>query len=142
MGSVCRSIINERFIGGFIMNIILGSVLFLNVSFLTVLVPGGPIENRDFSHMTGFSFWGFNIYLISLGLSSFIISYYLILGASWAYTLALVLGFMYLGVYLLDLLGIFPTSPTAMSNPLMLMEIINALLAVYLIVLLFAKMHI
>jgi len=111
-----------------------GYILFINVSLLTVLVPGGPIENRDFSHLKGLIFWGFNLFLISLGLLSFITSYFLMLKYSWALWVAIILGLAYLFVYALDLAKIFPKSPTDMSKVLMLMEIINSLAAVLLII--------
>ncbi|MGX8796117.1 hypothetical protein ACR6HW_08565 [Fusibacter sp. JL298sf-3] len=112
--------------------------LFLNVLLLTVLVPGGPIENRDFSAMKGAAFWGFNVFLIAIGLGAFVGSYALLVGAQWAVLLGQVLSVLFAGVYLIDLAGIFPKSPTPMSKSLLFFEIINSCVAVYTFILLTA----
>ncbi|MBS7527038.1 hypothetical protein KHM83_10130 [Fusibacter paucivorans] len=108
--------------------------MFMNVLLLTVLVPGGPIENRDFSALKGIVFWGFNVFLITLGLASYGTSYLLLTANHYAVRAAQVLAVLYFGVYMVDLGGIFPKSPTKMSKVLMLMEIINASMAVLLFI--------
>lgn len=112
---------------------IMASVLvFLNVTLLTILVPGGPIENRDFSKLKGGVFWGFNLFLISLGIISFIACYLLLISHPYAIYITQVIAVLYFIVYVVDLAGIFPKSPTKMSTALMLLEIINTTMAVFL----------
>jgi hypothetical protein len=110
-------------------------VLFSNVTLLSILVPGGPVENRDFSGLKGFIFWGFNVFLISMGLVSIGNLYFLLQGESLAFIISIVLGGLYLLLALVDLAGIFPKSPTKMSKTLMTMEIVIGMLGVLLIVL-------
>lgn len=112
--------------------IIASLLVFLNVTLLTILVPGGPIENRDFSKLTGVVFWGFNLFLISLGIVSFIACYLLLVSHSSAIPVTQIIAVLYFIVYIIDLAGIFPKSPTKMSKPLMTLEIINTSLAVFL----------
>ena len=116
------------------MFIILGLFLFLNAALLTILVPGGPIENRDFTNLTGIIYWGFNIFLISLGILTFLTTYYVLIRERMAIRLGIILSICYLIVYILDLAKIFPRSSTKMSNKLMLMEIVNSLNAVFTII--------
>ncbi|GKS12093.1 hypothetical protein [Paenibacillus chitinolyticus] len=112
--------------------IIASLLVFLNVTLLTILVPGGPIENRDFSKLTGVVFWGFNLFLISLGIVSFIACYLLLISHSNAILITQMIAVLYFIVYTIDLAGMFPKSPTKMSKPLMLFEIINTTMAVFL----------
>ncbi|MCY9591594.1 hypothetical protein PC41400_03595 [Paenibacillus chitinolyticus] len=114
------------------MMIIASLLVFLNVTLLTILVPGGPIENRDFSKLTGVVFWGFNLFLISLGVVSFIACYLLLISHSNAILITQMIAVLYFIVYTIDLAGMFPKSPTKMSKPLMLFEIINTTMAVFL----------
>lgn len=112
---------------------ILASLLvFLNVTLLAILVPGGPIENRDFSSLKGGVFWGFNLFLIALGVVSLVACYLLLLSHPQSIRITQIIAVAYFIVYAIDLAGIFPKSPTAMSKPLMLLEIINACMAVLL----------
>lgn len=116
-------------------NMIIASfLLFANVLLLTILVPGGPIENRDFTGLTGVVFWGFNVFLISLGISSFVTCYFLLTSSHNSLFAAQVISILYFIVYMVDLGGIFPKSPTKMSKKLMLLEIINASMAVFLFI--------
>lgn len=114
--------------------IIASLLLFLNVILLCILVPGGPIENRDFSGLTGLVFWGFNVFLITLGVCSFITCYLLLISNPYAVIITQILAVSYFLVYGLDLGGIFPRSPTKMSKVLMLLEIINMCMATYLFI--------
>ena len=116
-------------------------VVFLNVSLLTILVPGGPIENRDFSKLKGVVFWGFNLFLISLGIVSFIACYLLLISHSNAILITQIIAVLYFIVYTIDLAGMFPKSPTKMSKPLMLFEIINTTMAVFLFLFVTAISH-
>jgi len=117
--------------------IYLSVIIFLNVTLLSILVPGGPIENRDFSTLKGIVFWGFNVFLITLGLTSFYAIYALFADSSYTFILIRTIATGYMIVYALDLMGIFPKSRTKMSKTLMLLEIINLCIAVYLFILSF-----
>lgn len=109
-------------------------MIFLNVTLLAILVPGGPIENRNFTALKGFVFWGFNLFLISLGLGSFYASYAVLGNLSNAALMTKLIALAYIIVYAIDLAGIFPKSPTKMSKSLMLFEIVNLCMAVYLFI--------
>jgi len=52
---------------------------------LSILVPGGPIENRDFSHLSGLTFWGFNAYPIALVVTTLAMNYFTSKKNRWAY---------------------------------------------------------
>ncbi len=108
---------------------------FLNVTLLSILVPGGPIENRDFSGLKGITFWGFNVFLVTLGLGTFWTSYLVLNQLPLAQMMTRIVAGGYIAVYALDLAMIFPKSPTKMSKPLMLLEIVNLCMAVYLMIL-------
>lgn len=109
-------------------------IVFLNVTLLAILVPGGPIENRDFSKLKGIVFWGFNVFLVLLGVGSYITSYLLLISSSHAILVAQVIAVLYFIVYAIDLAGIFPKSPTKMGKPLLLLEIVNISMAIYLFI--------
>lgn len=114
----------------------------VNVLLLAILVPGGPIENRDFSNMKGASFWGFNFFLIILGLASFMASYLILTNIFRGIYLGILLSGLYFIVYIVDLSGVFPKSPTLMSKRLMLIEIINASLVLYTLITFVAVLHV
>ncbi|MGM1048888.1 MAG: hypothetical protein ACQEXX_22470 [Bacillota bacterium] len=117
-------------------------VVFLNVTLLAILVPGGPIENRDFSKLKGVVFWGFNLFLILLGITSFIACYLLLISHPHAIFITQIIAVLYFIVYIIDLAGIFPKSPTKMSKPLTLFEIINTSMAVFLFLFVTAIGHV
>ena len=109
-------------------------VLLTSAAFLTSLVPGGPIEDRDFSHIHGLILIGFNLFLTLLVLAS------LILGVRWIRSSTsalwpLLLGVGYLAVYLLDLLKLFPVSPSPMNQALWTIEMAGLVLSIVLMVL-------
>lgn len=106
----------------------------LVVSFAT-LVPGGPVETRDFSHLGGPVFWGFNVFLVSLGLVAVVSAVLMLRGSVSAAWPAVASGWAYIFVVLLDLGRVFPLSPDAMPLSLGLIEILDAILAGYIIVL-------
>ena len=103
----------------------------LLISFAT-LVPGGPIETRDFSHLMPQVAWGFNTFLTSLGVLSIALIYFMAKRQKWAYQIASIFGFAYLLVYLLDLGKIFPVSSDPMSPLLFAIEIIGSILGILL----------
>jgi hypothetical protein len=127
-----------------IMNLTTSLILFLNVTLLSILVPGGPVENRDFDYLkkTPIIYYGFSIFLISLILISLALCYFILLDNLWAFKVSLAVGALYFMVYILDLLKIFPRSPTPMSKTLMLIEIINMMLALLLVIFSLARLSI
>lgn len=85
-----------------------GMLLIVAVSLLTPMVPGGPIETRSFATLPRAVFWGFNAFLIMLGLGSIVTAVLVLGGGTWAYGIALGLGAGYVAVFGLDLAGVFP----------------------------------
>lgn len=118
--------------------IVMTCLLFLLISFAT-LVPGGPIENRDFSHLSGFLFWGFNAFLITLSLSGFATVFRLWRGkesgaARSTYWAAIIVSWLYVVVVASDLGQVFPTSPDATGFALGMIMIVDAILAVNVVI--------
>lgn len=101
----------------------------LSALLLISLVPGGPIENRDFSHIDPAIFLGFNIYLTLLGLGSLFLVPLIIKGWAWVWKASLAASVSYPAVYLLDLLKIFPQTPSPMPSALFWIEVIGTILA-------------
>jgi len=107
-------------------------LLLLIFSFAT-LVPGGPIENRDFSHLSPQVFWGFNAFLLGLGFVSLIVIFLAWQGKKSAFWTAIIVAWLFVGVFILDWSKVFPTSPDPMGFGLCLMEIIDFILCVYIL---------
>ncbi|HHH37528.1 MAG TPA: hypothetical protein ENK77_02805 [Epsilonproteobacteria bacterium] len=108
-------------------------LLVISALLLSSLIPGGPIENRDFSRIDPSILLSFNIFLTILGLGSFILAIYTLKMHRWAYLLAFVAGMSYFTVYAIDLYEIFPKSPTEMSATLLAVEMTGAIVALPLI---------
>ncbi len=125
-----------------IIDLSISLILFLNATLLSILVPGGPIENRDFGYLKEYPliYYGFSILLLALILISLTMCYFVLLGNMWAFKISVVLGILYFIVYILDLRKIFPKSQTVMSNMLTLIEIINMMLALLLIIFSLARL--
>lgn len=109
-------------------------LLLLVASFIT-LVPGGPIETRDFSGLGGPVFWGFNVFLIALALVAIAASVAMLRGNTAAAKAAIAAAWGYVFVVLLDLGHVFPTSPDPIPLMLGLVEILDFVLALYVMVL-------
>ncbi|RLQ89521.1 hypothetical protein D8780_09075 [Notoacmeibacter ruber] len=109
-------------------------MLTLVATFAT-LVPGGPVETRDFKALGGAVFWGFNVYLIALGLTALLAGGMALKGKRSAGWLAIICGWNYLFVVFLDLGEVFPRSSDPMPFLLGVIEILDAILAAYAIVL-------
>ncbi|WP_396610673.1 hypothetical protein ACH9L7_10575 [Haloferax sp. S1W] len=109
-------------------------LLTLVTLLLVSLAPWGPIETRSFAHLSPAVYWGFNAFLILLGLGSFATAYRLWTGTTDALLAAIVAGVLYIAVYVLDLAGIFPTSPDSMPPLLLAIEVVDSLLALVLVV--------
>lgn len=99
-------------------------------SFVT-LVPGGPIETRDFSHLSSTVFLGFNIFLAGLGLVGLGVSYGAWRGQRWATWGAMAVAWLYLGIFILDWAQVFPPTPDPMGLGLALVELLGAICATY-----------
>lgn len=104
-------------------------LLFLSFINLAFMIPGGPIETRQFAQYPSFILAGFNTFLTLLGLSSILGIYFIIKQKQWTIWCGFFCGIGYEAVYLLDLLKIFPVSPAAMPTTLFVMELIGAVLA-------------
>lgn len=109
-------------------------MLVLVASFVT-LVPGGPIETRDFSGLGGAVFWGFNAFLIALALLAVGSAVAMLRGSVAAGWGAIVAAWGYIFVVLLDLGHVFPTSPDPIPLMLGLIEILDFILAFYVLAL-------
>ncbi|WP_170367618.1 hypothetical protein [Ruegeria arenilitoris] len=109
-------------------------MLVLVASFVT-LVPGGPIETRDFSGLGGAVFWGFNAFLIALALLAVGSAVAMLRGSATASWGAIVAAWGYIFVVLLDLGHVFPTSPDPIPLMLGLIEILDFILAFYVLAL-------
>ncbi|MCR9185416.1 MAG: hypothetical protein NXH81_08475 [Halieaceae bacterium] len=107
----------------------LSVLLLVSAIALSSLVPGGPIENRDFSHMAPATLLLFNIFLTALGLGSFLVVVGLLRGMSRAWPLSFWAAASYLTIYIADLMGWFPQSPTPMSPALVTVEGLGVVLA-------------
>lgn len=112
-----------------------GKLLLLLVLTFITLVPGGPVETRSFAHLGGPVFWGFNVFLILLGLGAIISAIGLLRGNKVAAIGGIVAGWGYIFVVLLDLGHVFPTTPDPIPLLLGLIEILDAILAGYVIAL-------
>ncbi len=97
------------------------------------LAPGGPLENRDFSHLTPQVFWGFNAFLLSLAAVAIGMIFLTWKAKRFAYWAAIFIAWLYMFVFILDWSGVFPTSPDAMGLGLCLVEIIDSILCFYVV---------
>jgi hypothetical protein len=102
---------------------------------LSLLVPGGPIETRSFSHINSLTLGAFNTFLTVLGLGSLLLIYFVLRSERWAIFVAAVCGLSYLGVYGLDLAQVFPVSPDAMPPALFAIEVLGTVISFPLIAL-------
>lgn len=105
-------------------------LVVLVVSFAT-LVPGGPVETRDFSSLTGITFWGFNVFLISLGVGALLSAWAMAKGKRAGAYGAITASWGYVFVVLLDLGHVFPQTPDPIPSLLGVIEIFDMILAAY-----------
>lgn len=99
--------------------------LCVSAGLLATLIPGGPIENRDFSQLDPVVLTAFNVFLTSLDLGTLLLMWFTMRGYEWAITSAFYVGLGYFGVYALDLAQVFPKSPTPMSPELAAVEVLG-----------------
>lgn len=97
--------------------------LLINAVILILLIPGGLIENRDFSHISTLILIAFNAFLTALGMCSLLFIPLAMHNYRAVAIVSKILATAYLAVYLLDLLSIFPQTPSVMPPLLMVMEI-------------------
>ncbi|NVK56612.1 MAG: hypothetical protein HWE26_13440 [Alteromonadaceae bacterium] len=112
------------------MHKILSALLVAAFVALASLIPGGPIETRDFSHISPVLLGIFNFILTSIGLSSVVFAYFVALKDKWAIVGGLLAGISYFVVYVLDLFRLFPVSPSPMPLSLEVIELISVMLAI------------
>ena len=104
--------------------------LIVSVCLLSSLIPGGPIENRDFSHIHPGILGAFNVILTVLDLGSLVLAYFAFKQRPWALYMAFAAAVGFFVVYAIDLAQIFPRSPTPMSFALALVEVLGMTAAV------------
>jgi hypothetical protein len=109
----------------------LAIALWCLIGSFATLVPGGPIETRDFSHLGPTVFWGFNGFLIGLGLVGLGVSYGAWRGRRWAARGAIPVAWLYLGVFILDWAQVFPPTPDSMGLGLAWVELVGAICSTY-----------
>ena len=105
------------------------SLLVLSAVLLGILVPGGPIETRSFSHISPLILGAFNTFLTVLGIGSLALAYFAVKGKRWAILAAAFCGISYFLVYALDLGMIFPVSPDKMPPALFAIEVAGLLVS-------------
>jgi hypothetical protein len=113
---------------------IAAALLALSAFNLCLMIPGGPIEARDFSAYPAIVLAGFNIFLTVLGLGSFILAWFMGFRTYSKGLLAGLAGLGYFVVYAIDLGGLFPVSPVAMPHNLFVLEWLGLVLSVPLII--------
>ncbi len=111
------------------MNRIVAALLLLSAVLLGILVPGGPIETRSFSHIAPVVLGSFNTFLTALGIGSLALVYFALKGIRWAFMASAVSGISYFFVYALDLGKVFPVSPDKMPTTLFIIEVIGSLVS-------------
>ena len=104
--------------------------LIVSAVLLSSLIPGGPIENRDFSHIHPGILGAFNVFLTTLDLGSFVLAFFALKQRQWALNTAFYAAVAYFAVYAVDLAQIFPRSPTPMSFYLAIIEVLGMSAAV------------
>lgn len=105
-------------------------LLIISTINLTVMIPGGGIDTRDFSQINPLVLGAFNTFLTSLGIICLFLSYFIYKKQKWATPIAFLCGLSYFLVYVLDLLKIFPKSPDAMPPLLLTLESLGVLLSI------------
>lgn len=104
--------------------------LLVSAALLTSLIPGGPIENRDFSHIHPAILGLFNVFLTTLDLGSLPLAIFAARGKRWALHGAFIAAIAYFAVYAVDLAQLFPRSPTPMSMALAGIEVLGMTVAI------------
>ena len=109
---------------------VIATLLVVSMVLLTILIPGGPIETRDFSHISPSILENFNIFLTTTGIVSLLILFFIFKKLRWSYLVAFLCGLSYFGVYILDLAKIFPVSPSKMPPALFVIEVVGTIISI------------
>lgn len=115
----------------------IATLLVISGLLLASLIPGGPIETRDFSHINPLVLGLFNLFLTVLGLGALIVAFFQFRGRDLA-GLSLFMGVSYLVVYSIDLLAVFPKTVSEMPLALFAIEVAGCVIALPLIALAYA----
>ncbi|WP_221797186.1 hypothetical protein [Oceanobacter mangrovi] len=110
-------------------------LMVISATLLSAMIPGGPVETRDFSAYSPVILGSFNTFLTLLGLLSYGTAWFTWRRQRWALICASLCGAGYFMVYAADLVQLFPQSPIAMPAALLVMEVIGLVLAVPLLIL-------
>lgn len=105
-------------------------LLALLVSFAS-LVPGGPIETRDFSGLEPAVYRGFNAFLTSLVLAGALAAWLVWKDRRAGYRLAIPVAWLFVAVVAMDLGRVFPVSPDPTGFVLGLILVVDGILAAY-----------
>ena len=112
-----------------ILRYLVAALLALSAGLLGILVPGGPIETRNFSHINPLILGIFNTFLTSLVIASVLLIYYILKNVRWAFIVSALCGVFYFFVYALDLGSIFPVSPDPMPQMLFVIEVLGTIVS-------------
>ena len=107
----------------------IAALLVVSAVNLSVMVPGGPVEARDFSAIAPVILGGFNLFLTLLGLGSLVLAFLIASGRYDGYFFAGLIGIGYFAIYAIDLAHNFPKSPTPRPSLLFGLEWLGAVLA-------------
>ncbi|MFE7118600.1 hypothetical protein ACFU99_24605 [Streptomyces sp. NPDC057654] len=99
-----------------------GAFLVWEALLLIPMVPGKLIDTRDFSSLPRRQFNGFNVFLTSLGLASFVVAGFAMADQHWAFVAALVLSLGYIAVFAADLGAVFPVVADPLPVQLLVLE--------------------
>ncbi|WP_339442915.1 hypothetical protein [Pseudomonas hunanensis] len=103
------------------------TLLIASVINLSLMVPGGFVETRDFSGYPAIVLGAFNVFLTVLGLGSLVLAF-IVARKGRGYGLSALAGLAFVCVYLLDLGRIFPVPPNPMSPLLATLEWLGTVL--------------
>lgn len=98
-------------------------LLILAVLSMAPLIPGGPVENRSFGHIPVAVLIAFNAFITLVVLGSIPLAALARRGGRRILVWVIADGLGYVAIFALDLLHIFPVSPTPMSPALIGFEL-------------------
>ncbi|MFC8850523.1 MULTISPECIES: hypothetical protein [unclassified Micromonospora] len=108
----------------FVLATVTAALLVWEALLLIPMVPGKLIDTRDFAPLPRWQFNAFNVLLTSLGLASFVTAGFAVAETRWAFPVAVVLGVLYVLVFIADLMAVFPVVPDPMPVQLLVLEAI------------------
>ncbi len=100
-------------------------LLVAMVLLLIPMVPGGLIDTRDFRQLPRWQYNAFNVFLVSLGLASFVVAGFALARAPWVFLAALIIAVLYIAVFGLDLGRVFPSVDDPLPSQLLVLESID-----------------